>query len=288
MSDALRRTGKAAKEKNRSALARRGSYIGPAQGVVAVAIVIGFWTREDRWFVPDRGLGYAFGIVGLTLMTLLLSYPIRKRLKFARNWGRTANWFEVHMLFGLVGPLAILYHSNFRLGSLNANIALICTLTVASSGVAGRVFYRHIHELLTGRRKTLADMRQGLETTRARVAEEAAAAGVLDELTRFEVYTLGDGSQGVSAFRNIFVIPFSSRLARRKAMVLLRKSSHERPRDATKRAKSAVRDYIAAVRGVADFSLYERLFGLWHVAHLPLAFLLYATAIVHVVAVHMY
>jgi len=72
---------------NRSTLGQRGSFIGPVQGVVAVAIALGLWMREDRWFVPDRGLGYAFGIIGLSLMTLLLFYPLRKRLKFARDWG---------------------------------------------------------------------------------------------------------------------------------------------------------------------------------------------------------
>jgi len=255
---------------------------------VAVAIALGLWMREDRWFVPDRGLGYAFGIIGLSLMTLLLFYPLRKRLKFARDWGRITVWFEVHMLFGLIGPLAILYHSNFRMGSLNANIALLSTLTVASSGIAGRVIYRHIYEWLTGRRKTLAEMRQGLETTRSRLIEEGAAAEVLDALRSFETHTLGDGTQGVSAFKNIFIVPWTSRAARGRALRLLRQSRSERTRDATKRAKEAVRAYIAAVRSVADFSLYERLFGLWHVAHLPLAFLLYATAIVHVLAVHMY
>jgi hypothetical protein len=256
--------------------------------VVAAAIGLGWWMREDRWFVPDQGLGYAFGITGLSLMTLLLFYPLRKRLKFARDWGRITTWFEVHMLFGLIGPLAILYHANFRMGSLNANIALICTLTVASSGIAGRVIYRHIFELLTGRRKTLSDMRQGLETTRSRLVEEGAAANVLDALKDFEIHILGDGSNEVSTAKNLFVVPWTSRAARRKALRLLRQSRSDRSRDATRRAKRAVRAYIAAVRSVADFSLYERLFGLWHVAHLPLAFLLYATAIVHVMAVHMY
>jgi hypothetical protein len=274
--------------KFQSILGQRGSFIGPAQWVVAALIGLGWWMREDRWFVPDQGPGYIFGILGLSLMTLLLFYPLRKRLKFTRDWGRITVWYEVHMLFGLIGPLAILYHANFRMGSLNANIALICTLTVASSGIAGRVIYRHIFELLTGRRKTLGDMRQGLETTRSRLVGEGPAAEVLDALKDFEIHILGDGSQGVSAAKNLLVVPWTSRAARRKALRLLRASRSDRSRDATRRAERAVRAYIVAVRSVADFSLYERLFGLWHVAHIPLAFLLYATAIVHVMAVHMY
>ena len=40
--------------------------------------------------------------------------------------------------------------------------------------------------------------------------------------------------------------------------------------------------------GGAFLNSYERLFGLWHVFHLPFFYMLVVTAIVHVVAVHMY
>ena len=45
---------------------------------------------------------------------------------------------------------------------------------------------------------------------------------------------------------------------------------------------------IRASRQVAEFGIYERLFSLWHVLHLPLFFMLLVTGIVHVVAVHVY
>jgi hypothetical protein len=39
---------------------------------------------------------------------------------------------------------------------------------------------------------------------------------------------------------------------------------------------------------VAGFSVYERVFALWHAFHLPLCFLLFAAAFVHVIAAHLY
>ena len=39
---------------------------------------------------------------------------------------------------------------------------------------------------------------------------------------------------------------------------------------------------------VAQFSFYERLFALWHVFHLPIFFMMVISALVHVLAVHMY
>ena len=46
--------------------------------------------------------------------------------------------------------------------------------------------------------------------------------------------------------------------------------------------------YLRAVRRTAAFVLYERLFALWHVLHLPLFVLLVLAAITHVIAVHLY
>jgi hypothetical protein len=39
---------------------------------------------------------------------------------------------------------------------------------------------------------------------------------------------------------------------------------------------------------VAQYSAYERLFALWHLAHLPFVYLLIISAVVHVIAVHAY
>ena len=262
--------------------------IGPAQFLIALAIVLGWLIREDRWFVPQDGLGYGFGVGGLALMTLLLFYPLRKRLRLIRNWGRLSDWFEVHMLLGLLGPLAILYHANFRLGSLNANIALVTTLTVAASGIIGRVIYRHIHEQLSGRKKTLTEMRAGLDTTRETLSGDEAVSLVRDSLVAFEEGLLGRSSKRVSFLAVMIVTPWTARATRRRVFRSLNRHQPTLGIDQVKKAKEAVRGYLRAVRSVAEFSIYERIFGLWHVAHLPLAVLLYGTAMIHVVAVHMY
>ena len=46
--------------------------------------------------------------------------------------------------------------------------------------------------------------------------------------------------------------------------------------------------YLDAVVRVAKYMAYERLFALWHIAHVPVLLLLVASAVVHVVAVHAY
>jgi hypothetical protein len=55
-----------------------------------------------------------------------------------------------------------------------------------------------------------------------------------------------------------------------------------------RRARRLVNGYLDAVVRVAQYSAYERVFALWHLAHLPFVYLLIISAIVHVVAVHAY
>ncbi|MGD8808464.1 MAG: hypothetical protein PVG24_02605 [Gammaproteobacteria bacterium] len=45
---------------------------------------------------------------------------------------------------------------------------------------------------------------------------------------------------------------------------------------------------LTAVRRIHELSVYERLFGLWHVLYLPFFYMLVVTASIHVLAVHMY
>ena len=46
--------------------------------------------------------------------------------------------------------------------------------------------------------------------------------------------------------------------------------------------------YFYYVARAEAFTLYERLFALWHLLHLPLFILLVFAALTHVVAVHLY
>jgi len=107
--------------------------------------------------VAYEGLGYALGIAGLGMMSLLLLYSLRKRWKPLQHAGAARLWLQIHMALGVLGPTAILFHANFRLGSLNSRAALFCMATVSLSGVIGRFLYTRIHSAFLDQRKTVAD-----------------------------------------------------------------------------------------------------------------------------------
>jgi hypothetical protein len=65
-------------------------------------------------------------------------------MRSLRTFGSVVFWFRLHMTLGLIGPTLILFHANFRLGSLNSNVAMFAMLLVAASGIVGRYLYRKI------------------------------------------------------------------------------------------------------------------------------------------------
>lgn len=281
----------APKERPGAGRARRTpSLVGLAQIATLVAIAFGWWIRDERLWVPDRGVGYALGITGLAAMVVMLVYPVRKRVRRMRGVGRIGTWFQLHMLLGLFGPLAILYHANFRLGSTNANVALFCALVVAGSGVVGRVLYVRIHAGLDGHRRTLVELRDELANIERAIAVAPGSQHVVARLSRFESALLDRREAAWRRRWRRLLAGFSARRALRDVRRTVRAASGRTPEAGQREREMLVfaRRYVRAVRHVAGFESWERLFALWHVAHLPLSFLLYATATVHVVAVHLY
>src|SRR5258707_8050657 len=119
---------------------------------VVLALGIGWLNRDDNGLTPVSGVGYWLGIAGSSLMLLLLLYPLRKRMPSLRAIGTVAFWFRAHMILGILGPVLVLWHSNFRLGSINCSVALVTMLVVAASGTVGRYLHSKIHLGLYGRK----------------------------------------------------------------------------------------------------------------------------------------
>ena len=273
----------------------------PARGylLLALAITYGYLLRDFGYITPESGVGYWLGIIGGSMMLFLLLYPLRKRIRILQIFGPTRFWFRLHMAFGLVGPLLILYHCNFQLGSVNSKVALYCMLLVAGSGIVGRHFYARIHRGLYGRKTSLRELQQdlaasvdkshGLATLMPilvarlnKMAEELQGCGVTQ--------TLGIRRSIRWTFTHHFT-HFSLWLTARRELKTMADNSSivARDRDRLSRAASKfIHDYMLLVGRVAQFSFYERLFALWHILHMPIFLLLVVSALFHVLAVHMY
>ncbi len=266
---------------------------------VSLVLYLGWMNRGEQILTAESGLGYALGIIGGSMMLLLLLYPLRKQARFMRNIGPVKYWFRMHMTFGVLGPVCILYHCDFQLGSMNSNVALFCMLTVASSGLVGRYLYMNIHNGLYGSKSNLDELRQDAEVIKQQLADRAAfAPRLLERLDSFEQRVLAPNCNVLMrALRNLFlgISVWRLRMAlRRHIRAEIRKQaetdalSNQELRDLNRALRLHVSARLESVRKIAGLGLYERLFSAWHLLHFPLFLMLVLSGIVHVFAVHIY
>ena len=256
-----------------------------------VAVVAGLLLHDEQLVEPENGLGYALGIIGGSLMLLLLVYPLRKRLRFMRNWLSVEFWFRLHMISGVIGPLIILYHSNFSLGSTNSNIALICMLLVSSSGLIGRYLYIRIHHGLYGAQTAISEFKT-LADNRRKVIERLLpdADAVISQLEKLEKIGLVEAQGFFHALK-------LKRITRKesKNLVRLAQAAMQKEQGQSKQKHKLISvlrqhldQYLSSIQRASAFRINERLFSLWHIFHLPLFIMMLLSGIVHVVVVHMY
>jgi len=267
--------------------------------LAAAVVYVGYQGRESRRLFAEQGLGYALGIVGSLLILTLLLYPLRKKFRFLKILGHVRNWFRVHMILGVVGPIAVLYHANFAFGSINSTAALIAMLLVSGSGLVGRFLYQKIHHGLYGRKANLKELLARVKlTTEGTGGAAQFIPNLLKVLSEYDRKVLKPPPSLLQCMTLPIRLSFKTRRGYKRIVrqigAQLDMQARTSPvvvqhRDRLFELTSAyVKEHLNRVRRVATFVAYERLFALWHKVHLPFFYLLLVTAIVHVVAVHTY
>lgn len=265
-----------------------------------LALGYGWWLADHETFTPKEGAGYWIGIAGGSTLLLQLAYPLRKRMRFMRRLGSAPTWFRLHMALGIVGPLLILYHSNYSLGAPNSNVALSAMLVVAASGIAGRYIYGKVHNGLYGAHANLQDLLEDA-TSMLRVIESdtgGSGGAVAARLSAFGEKVLQSNRSALGAFGKILWLTASMAFIRHRMLTAARDAirhnavrlnwNENDQRAHFGAAKLHVHTYFDAVAKASGLAFYDKLFSMWHLLHMPLYVLLIVTGIVHVIAVHLY
>jgi hypothetical protein len=273
----------------------------PILWTVAVTALLysGSHAHLERYITPQRGVGYWLGIVGGSMMLLLLVYSARKRFAWLRWLGSIPAWFQFHMVLGVVGPVLVLFHCNFSFGAANSNVALICMLLVAGSGVIGRYIYTRLHARMDGHEDTLEQLKAVGDRLRTQATSLSFLPGLLDAIDRAEKRWIEPPSALLMRFPHL--LTGGPRLAIARWRV--RREIKAAVARAQRRGSALIAQHaegIAAVannyagrrleagRRMAEYQMYARLFSLWHVLHIPLFFMLLIAGIVHVIAINVY
>jgi len=267
--------------------------------VIAILLYWGWNNREEYLVTPEWGAGYWLGLIGGVIFLLIFIYPMRKKFRFLRNAGSIKIWFNLHMLMGILAPVMVIFHCNFSLGATNSNIALYSMLLVVASGVAGRYIYAQIHYGLFGTKARLDELIEISQKARKLLGHTFGLAPAIEQkIKRFEAYVTYPSKSlfsfiprkvfiGVSTWVTYFIL-------RRRLKVIIATQARlkgwntEQEQQFYTESCQLIGILLSAIRKMAVFTFYEKLFHNWHRIHVVFFSMLLVTGSVHVLVVHMY
>lgn len=232
-------------------------------------------------------------------MLLALLYPLRKRMPSLRVIGTVAFWFHTHMIIGVFGSVLVLWHSNFKLGSVNSSVTLVTMIIVAISGVVGRYVHSKIHFGLHGRKAEVQQILADADTLKGLIGADLPVTDrMVAQLKAFTQFSTAPPRGILAGLILLPVISWRGAVIRSRLIAYARQvitaegKRLGRSRKVRRHHLAFVAElitlHVAATKKAATFAFYERLFGIWHVFHVPLFFLLVIVAIIHVFASHFF
>ena len=231
----------------------------------------GYWT-----FKAGGHLGHTLGIIGSTMMVLMLLYSVRKRVPLLRRAGALSRWLDVHIFLGVVGPLLVILHSSFKVQGLVA-LSFWSMIIVATSGVLGRYLYLQIPRTRAGEELALAD----IEKQDRELTEELRVRFSLTDvqLRQLEGMVAVPSRTGVIA--GLVRILFGD-LRLRSELRHFARSVRSVPGPVFREFERVVRQKALVRRRIVLWDRLHELFHYWHVLHKPFAIVMYIFMIVHV------
>jgi len=231
----------------------------------------GYWT-----FKAGGSYGHTLGVIGSTMMVLLLGYSLRKRVRVLRSLGPLSRWLDVHIFMGLIGPVLVVLHSSFKVQGLVA-LSFWSMVVVASSGVLGRYLYLQIPRTRAGEALSLKD----LEAQDRAISRRLSLEFGLDDaaLKRLETLSTPPPSRGLVL---LLLGLFRDDLRRGHELRAFVRSCRGVPASLLRDLERVVRQKYALHRRLLLWDGLHELFHHWHVFHKPFAVVMYLFMVVHV------
>lgn len=237
--------------------------------------------HPDYWLLkPGGARGHLVGVVGSTLMVVMLLYSLRRRWRPLRRFGALSSWLQFHIFCGVVGPLLVVLHSSFKVTGLVA-LSFWSMIVVAASGVLGRYLYIQIPRRRSGDALTLEETEEHRRSLARRLVDDLG----LDPAELEAIDALAATGLGPRAglARVLLRLPWEGLALRfRVRRYLARVVPRGAPANLARQIGSAVAERALLERRILLWDRLHRLFHYWHVLHKPFAVVMYLFMIVHV------
>ncbi len=231
----------------------------------------GYWTWK-----AGGSVGHKLGVVGSSMMVLMLAYSLRKRVGALRRLGALSRWLDVHIFLGVFGPLLVVLHSGFKVQGLVA-LSFWSMIVVASSGVLGRYLYLQIPRTRAGEALALVEIeKQDLE-----LSQRLRSGFGLDDaqLQRIDALVAVPERSGLALGFARMVL---GQLRLRAALAEFARGCRGVPRPLYQEFERVVQQKALVRRRILLWDRAHELFHYWHVMHKPFALVMYVFMVVHV------
>jgi hypothetical protein len=224
---------------------------------------------------------HGLGIVGSLMLILLLLYSLRKRWRVLQNAGALSYWLNIHIFFGVCGPMFIILHSTLKLNGLIA-VAFWSMVAVALSGVLGRYLYLQIPRNIMGHELTL----QEVEEVNKNLAVQLLQRFQLDEraIHSIEMELVKTGAKERNTALLLLDLiggdlwgVFRGRRIKRQ---LIRR--YHLPGQHITELFRLLKQKAQINRRILLWHKIHQLFHYWHVFHKPFALVMYMIMIIHI------
>lgn len=231
------------------------------------------------------GMGRWMGYLGAGMMTVAALYTLRLHLPGLRRLGSSKTWFDLHVVFGLVGPVLSLLHTNLHLFQLYWVTALWwAVLAVVLSGLVGRYLYTAVPRLELDADRSRRALDEGIKAASDQWASLTRSANVLQQFMKAQEKTAqleAGRSMGTGALLYYLV---QSELRRLRAAVVI-KTRLLGPMKNAKLKKAALE--LMRRRGEAErraklIGLAKPLLAKWRAIHIAISVGMFLLLIAHV------
>ena len=241
-----------------------------------------FFFPEHQSFRPSGRLGHGFGIIGsIFMISGVLVYMLRKRVKLLMRFGLLKHWLEFHIFLCTLGPILVLFHTAFKFGGI-VSVSFWSMVIVFLSGIIGRFIYVRIPHTIEGQEMSM----QQIHTLNEKLTVDLMTDYNLDsEIVGNMIEMSQIENKGKSSFLDLLFSILPNYLEKRGKIKNISKQLKSNNIDRANRLKiiRIIKEKISISNKIHYLRLMQSLFKYWHIAHLPFALIMLIIMFIHII-----
>ena len=228
-------------------------------------------------YKPSGLIGQGLGIMGTLMMLVgVVSYMVRKRWTFMHRFGKLRSWLTFHIFLCTLGPFLVLLHTTFKFGNI-ASISFWSMAVVVGSGVFGRYVYIRIPKTVSGQFLSPQIIKQAQANLVQRLSTATNLPAVyLESLTD----TARPSKRILKAVFQSVTFELRKRSIKHQFEAGLKQQGINV--DVRRMAVPLLMDNAQLQIRAQVLQPFIRVFGYWHVLHIPLALVMLVALLIHI------